>query len=82
MTGRAPAPAAPTSSAAGGSAPIAASSGAAFAAASRASSRPSESATIPPPAPSQMRSPRNSKVRMQTLSSSPASGLAKPIAPV
>ena len=66
----------------GTAAPMAASSGAALAAASRASAAPSESATTPPPTPSQMRSPAISNVRMATLSSSPATGLARPMAPV
>ncbi len=61
---------------------MAVSSGAAFAAASRASSSPTLSEVMPPPAPSQIRSPRTSKVRIATLSSRPASGLAKPTEPV
>ncbi len=42
----------------------------------------SESATMPPPAPSQDLPAANSKVRMATLSSRPATGERKPIAPV
>jgi hypothetical protein len=41
-----------------------------------------ESATMPPPTPSQTLSPENSNVRIATLSSSPAAGLTWPIAPV
>ena len=61
---------------------MASSSGAALTAHSRASAAGSESATTPPPTPSQTSRPATSKVRMATLSSSPATGDAKPMAPV
>jgi hypothetical protein len=62
--------------------PAARRSGPALSKHSRNSSSASESATIPPPAPSHTRPSQNSKVRMATFSSSPATGLRYPTAPV
>ena len=57
-------------------APAAAITGRAFTKHSSSSRSATESATIPPPAPIQIRSPRSSSVRIATFSSSPATGLA------
>ena len=46
------------------------------------SSPGAESATMPPPLPSHTRPAQNSKVRMATFSSRPATGLRYPTAPV
>ncbi len=62
--------------------PIAAIGPAAFVSASASSCSGSESATMAPPTPIQIASPAVSNVRITTLMSSPAIGLAIPIAPV
>ena len=63
-------------------APMAASSGRALSRHSSSSRSGSESATIPPPTPSQALPRATSKVRIATFSSSPDNGLAIPMAPV
>ena len=64
------------------SAPMAASSGRALSKHSSSSWSGSESATTPPPTPSQTFPPPISKVRIATFSSRPDKGLAIPMAPV
>ena len=61
---------------------MAASSGRALSRHSSSSRSGSESATIPPPTPSQALPRATSKVRIATFSSSPDNGLAIPMAPV
>ena len=63
-------------------APTAVSSGVALMRHSAYSAAGSESATMPPPAPSQALPAANSKVRIATFSSRPAAGERYPTAPV
>ena len=62
--------------------PMARTSGPALSRHSAYSASGAESATMPPPLPSQTRPAQNSKVRMATFSSRPATGLRYPTAPV